>query len=133
MLAARAMMSALLCGTLRTFFADFLSLFNGTNSTFVLGDGFLTRLLMVSSPLWFWGSAQNPRMNPCPSARPGVEPQGGSERGLSEAPHEGPVFGETWGCGSPCLDALRARGAAPLSTSKIGKRYDEWRLATAAF
>jgi hypothetical protein len=72
MLAARAMMSALLCGTLRTFFADFLSLFNGTNSTFVLGDGFLTRLLMVSSPLWFWGSAQNPRMNPCPSARPGV-------------------------------------------------------------
>ncbi len=64
-----AWMSALVCGTLRTFLGDFFSGLSGTNRMFLLRS-FVVRLLMVSL-LWLRGSAQTPRMNPCPSARPG--------------------------------------------------------------
>src|ERR1700736_699306 len=68
MLAAKALMSALVCGTLRTFLGDFVSLSSGTNRMFVAAS-FMVRLL-ITSLLRVWGSAQSPRMNPCPSARP---------------------------------------------------------------
>src|ERR1700739_3972703 len=79
MLAAKALMSALVCGTLRTFLGDFLSRLSGTNRMFLL-TSLAVRLLMVSL-LWLRGSAQSPRMNPCPSARPGEGEQEENRQG----------------------------------------------------
>jgi hypothetical protein len=42
MLAAKALMSALVCGTLRTFLGDFFSLSSGTN-----------RMLLLAAAMWF--------------------------------------------------------------------------------
>src|ERR1700739_5123447 len=83
MLAAKALMSALVCGTLRTFLGDFLSRLSGTNRMFLL-TSLAVRLLMVSL-LGLRGSAQSPRMNPCPSARPGEGEQEENRRGSLSA------------------------------------------------
>src|SRR6202035_1540778 len=83
MLAAKAFMSAFVCGTFLTFLGDFFSRSSGTNRMFLL-TSFVLRLLMVSSP-WLRGSAQNPRMNPCPSARPGEGEQEENRRGSLSA------------------------------------------------
>src|ERR1700730_5079869 len=72
-------MSTLVCGTFRTFLGDFFSRLSGTNRMFLLAAAMLVLLLMVS-PL-VWGSAQSPRMNPCPSARPGEGEQEENRRG----------------------------------------------------
>jgi hypothetical protein len=45
--------------------------------------------------------------------------QGGSEYGLPRLRTRGPVFGDACGCGNPCLDALHARGAEPLSICEM--------------
>src|SRR5271163_1293047 len=78
---------------------------------------------MVSSPQgWLQQLLQ-----PCPSARPGVASARRLRTRNAEGPHEGPrSCGDAWGCGGPCLDALRARGAAPLrvrfkSSSRVTK------------
>ena len=79
MLAAKALMSAFVCSTLRTFLGDFLSRLSGTNTMFALAS-LVLRLLIVSLR-WLQGSAQSPRMNPCPSARPGEGEQEENRRG----------------------------------------------------
>jgi hypothetical protein len=45
----------------------------------------LVVLLLMVSLLWLWGSAQSPRMNPCPSARPGEGEQEQNRRGSLSA------------------------------------------------
>jgi hypothetical protein len=121
MLAASAVISALVCGTLRTFFGDFFSLPSGTNRTFLLWDKFLVRLLMVLSPLVMRFCANSPH-EPLP-----VGETGGGNR--KEAPNAGcPGLRTRGGCGRPCLDALRAWGAEPLRVPKVN--LSTWVFAT---
>src|SRR5580692_468965 len=120
MLAANARMSAVVCGTLRTFLGDFLSRSSGTNRMFLL-TSLAIRLLMVSL-LWLRGSAQSPRMNPCPSARPGegeqeenrrgsLSAQSGSDpRASGGAKIGGDRFSSCWGC--------QGRALAPPTSNK---------------
>src|SRR6185295_4793980 len=112
MLAAIAFMSAFVCGTFRTFFGDFFKRLRGTNTISLLAS-LAKRLLMVSL-LWLQGSAQNPRMNPCPSARPG---EGEQEENRQGGPPDLPAtlaqaggakiggcrFCSCWGCQGSAL------------------------------
>src|ERR1700739_2579353 len=109
MLAAKALMSALVCGTLRTFLGDFLSRLSGTNRMFLL-TSLAVRLLMVSL-LGLRGSAQSPRMNPCPSARPGEGEQEENRRGSLSAQSGSELATEDWG--RPILFLLGVPGQSP--------------------
>src|ERR1700688_1867257 len=142
MLAANAWMSALVCGTLRTFLGDFLSRLSGTNRMFLL-TSFVLRLLMVFL-LRLRGSAQSPRMNPCPSARPGEGEQEENRRGSLSAqsgsdPRES-GGSEDWGRPilfllgvpgqsprSPDYKQRSCRGATPYSCARDGSRMAETR------
>src|SRR4029077_891937 len=112
MLAAKALMSALVCGTFRTFLGDFFSLPSGTKTMFLAAAAIV--LLLRVSPL-VGGSAQSPRMNPCPSARPGEGEQEENRRGSLSAqsgsdPRES---GGTADWGRPILFLLGVPGQRP--------------------
>src|ERR1700719_3291859 len=109
MLAAKAFMSALVCGILRTFLGDFFSLASGTNTMFLLATA--VALLLMVSLLWLRGSAQNPRMTPCPSARPGEGEQEENRRGSLSAQSGSEPASEDWG--RPILFLLGVPGQSP--------------------
>src|ERR1700730_2024969 len=106
-------MSTLVCGTFRTFLGDFFSRLSGTNRMFLLAAAMLVLLLMVS-PL-VWGSAQSPRMTPCPSARPGEGEQEENRRGsLSAQSGSDPrASGGSEDWGRPILFLLGVPGQSP--------------------
>src|ERR1700692_102493 len=142
MLAAKALMSALVCGTLRTFLGDFFSLPSGTNTMFLVAAAIV--LLLMVCLLWVRGSAQSPRMNPCPSARPGEGEQEENRRGsLSAQSGSDPrASGGSEDWGRPILFLLgvpgqsprtpdskqrRCRAATPYSCARDGRRMAETR------
>ena len=79
------------------------------------------------SPL-VWGSAQIPRMNPCPSARPGEGEQEENRTGSlsarsgSEAKIGGDRFCSCWGCQgrafAPLIKQTKCRAAAPYTRQR---------------
>src|ERR1700730_12953852 len=131
MLAAEAFMSAFVCCTLRTFLGVFLRRSSGTNRMFLL-TSFVLRLLMVCL-LWVRGSAQSPRMNPCPSARPGEGEQEANRRGSLSAqsgrdPRES---GGTEDWGRPILFLLGVPGQSPRTPEPTTKSVAQRRLTLA--
>src|SRR6266700_6033375 len=65
-------MVASLCGVLRAFFGDFLSLLSGMKTSVPLSTTVPTDLADMIDLLRVMGAARTSRLRPCPSARPGV-------------------------------------------------------------
>src|SRR3954447_4052779 len=85
MLAAWASIDASLCGILRAFFGDFLSLLSGMKISVPLSTTVSTDLTDMIDLLRVMGAGRTSRLRPCPSARPGVASAGRLGRGGSPA------------------------------------------------
>src|SRR5258706_2626476 len=65
-------MAASLCGVLRAFFGDFLSLLSGMKISLPLSTTGSTDFADMVDSFWYHGRRAHLAPAPCPSARPGV-------------------------------------------------------------
>jgi hypothetical protein len=90
----------------------------GTPQVYNLAGDAAVNVADFGHGLFSFGLGLQLLLQPCPSARPGVA----SARRLRTRNAEGPrSCGDAWGCGEPCLDALRTRGAAAPEKTAAGR------------